>query len=58
MAKFELFEGKDNQWYWNLHANNGEIIASSEGYTSKQAAEHGIDVVKELAGEAEVEEKE
>lgn len=46
---YELFEGKDSQWYWNLKAGNGEIIASSEGYTTKQAAKNGIRSVKENA---------
>ena len=37
---------KDKKWYWNLVARNGEIIASSQGYSSKQAALKGIRAVK------------
>ena len=31
------------QWYFRLLADNGEIVAQSEGYTSKQSA---TDVLK------------
>jgi uncharacterized protein YegP (UPF0339 family) len=46
---YELFEGKDSQRYWRLKARNGEVIAISEGYTSKQSAKNGIKSVKENA---------
>lgn len=46
---YEVFKGKDSQWYWHLKAGNGEIIAVSEGYSSKQMALHGIESVKENA---------
>lgn len=42
---FQVFQGKDGQWYWRLKAANHEIIASSEGYTSKQNCLHCIDLV-------------
>lgn len=47
LPKFELFQGVNRDWYWHLKAPNGEIIASSEGYSSKQMAEHGIESVKQ-----------
>lgn len=47
MAKFEIFNGKDNQFYFRLVASNGEIIGSSEGYTQKHNATNGINSVKE-----------
>lgn len=47
--KFQVFEGQDGQFYFRLKAQNGEIILASEGYVSKQGAEHGIDSVKEHA---------
>ena len=52
---FEIFKGHDRQHYWRLKAPNGEVIASSEGYSSKQMAEHGITSVKENAALAETE---
>ena len=45
-AKFELFQGRDNQYYFRLKAGNGEIIGASEGYASKQGALNGIQSVK------------
>jgi uncharacterized protein len=39
---------------WHLRASNGEIIASSQGYKSKAAAEKGIDSVKANAPGATV----
>ncbi len=45
-AKFELFNGSDNQYYFRLKAGNGEIIGASEGYRSKQGATNGIVSVK------------
>ena len=49
MSKFELFEDKKKEWRWNLKAANGEIIATSEGYSSKAAAKKGIQSVKRNA---------
>jgi uncharacterized protein YegP (UPF0339 family) len=46
MGKFVIKKGKNNQYYFNLKARNGEKIFSSEGYTSKQACQNGIDSVK------------
>lgn len=56
-GKFELFEGTDGQWYFNLLAGNGEVIATSEGYRSKQMAERGIMSVRRNAPGALIEEK-
>jgi uncharacterized protein YegP (UPF0339 family) len=57
MGKFELFEDKSGEWRWNLKAKNGEIIATSEGYSSKQAAQKGITSVKRNAPFAKTVEK-
>ena len=54
MAKFEIFEDRAGEFRFRLVANNGETVASSEGYTQKQGCEHGISVIKEIASEAEV----
>ena len=35
------------QFMFNLHAANGEIILTSERYTAKASAQNGIDSVKE-----------
>lgn len=31
----EIFQGEDSQWYWRAKAKNGEIVATSEGYSSR-----------------------
>ena len=43
---------------FNLKANNGEIIAVSEVYTTKSACLNGIESVKKNAPDAEVVEEE
>ncbi|MGN8553959.1 UNVERIFIED_CONTAM: YegP family protein [Microbacterium sp. SLM126] len=53
-GKFELFTDKGGQWRFNLKASNGEVIASSEGYTSKSGALNGIESVKNHAPDAQV----
>lgn len=52
--KFEIFEGKDGQWYFHLRARNGEIICSGEGYTTKQNCKKGIEAIKSVAADAPV----
>lgn len=49
MSKFELFKATNGQYYFRLKAENGEIIANSEGYTSKQGALNGIAAVRRCA---------
>lgn len=51
-AKFEIYEDSNEEWRFNLKAPNGEIIAASEGYSSKQNARKGVDAVRRYAGEA------
>jgi uncharacterized protein len=46
MAKFEIFKGSDNQFYFRLKAGNGENILGSEGYTQKPSCENGIESVR------------
>lgn len=52
-AKYELYTSKNGEFRFRLKASNGEIIATSEGYTSKSAAQNGIASVKKNA-DAEV----
>ena len=54
-GKFEIFEGKNGQWYFRLKAANGQTILTSEGYTSKQGAEKGVASVKKNAVEERIE---
>lgn len=54
--KFELTENWDGEYYFNLIAPNGKIIATSEMYNSKQSAIKGINSVKKNAKIAEIKE--
>ena len=45
--RFEFWQSdKDGQWYFHLLAPNGEIIAQSQGYSSKDNCINGIKSVK------------
>ena len=58
MTKFQIYQDRKGEYRWRLRARNGEIIAdSNEGYSSKASCEHGIDLVKEQAASAEVEDQ-
>jgi uncharacterized protein YegP (UPF0339 family) len=56
-GKFELYEDKSGGFRFRLKAGNGEIIASSESYKSKAAAQNGIESVKKNAGDAAVDDQ-
>lgn len=40
-ARFDVFRGADGEFYFNLHAGNGEIVLGSEGYGTEAAALNG-----------------
>ncbi|GHC59194.1 UPF0339 protein [Alcaligenes pakistanensis] len=53
--KFVLYKDKGGEWRWRFKAANGNIICvSSEGYTSKQSAQHSIESVKKGMADAPV----
>jgi uncharacterized protein YegP (UPF0339 family) len=54
MSKFEIFKGTNGQFYFRLKAENGEIIASSEGYVSKLGAQNGVAAVRRCAPVAQL----
>ncbi len=43
--KFEIYEDVRKEWRFRLIAGNGEIVAVSEGYKTKQGAEKGTQAV-------------
>ncbi|TDK94694.1 DUF1508 domain-containing protein [Mycobacterium paragordonae] len=53
-AQFEIFQDKAGEFRFRLKAANGEVIASSQGYTTKASAQKGIDSVKANASGAAV----
>ena len=52
--KFELYVDKAKEFRFRLKAKNGQIIAVSEGYTTKASCENGIESVRKNAPEAQV----
>ena len=53
--KFEIYRDKGGSFRFRLKARNGQIIAVSEGYTTKIACENGVESVRKNAAEAEIE---
>lgn len=52
--KYEVFTDSSKEYRFNLKAANGEIIAASEGYESKEGVMNGIDAVQRSC-DAEIE---
>lgn len=57
-GKFEFWTDKAGEYRFNLKASNGEVIATSEGYKSKDSCMNGIQSVKENAPNAQIVERE
>lgn len=52
--KFELYQDKAGEYRFRLKATNGQVIATSEGYKTKDSCENGIESVKKNAPDAEI----
>ena len=52
--RFEIFKDTVGKFRFRLRAQNGEIIAESEAYDSKEGCQKGIASVKENASTAEI----
>lgn len=53
-GKFVVKKGESGKFHFNLLAGNGEIIATSQHYESKESALHGIKSVQTNAVDARV----
>ena len=51
MGKFVISTRKNGEFQFNLKASNGQVILTSEGYSSKAACENGIESVMKNAGD-------
>ncbi len=56
-GKFVVKKGTTGKFRFNLLSSNGQIVATSEAYNSKAAAQGGIRAVKKLAADAVVEDQ-
>ncbi|MBN2599545.1 MAG: YegP family protein [Candidatus Thermoplasmatota archaeon] len=53
-GKFEVWTDKAGEYRFRLKAANGEIIATSEGYSSKKSCMNGIESVMKNAPKAPI----
>lgn len=51
MGKFIISKRKNGEFQFNLLATNGQVILTSEGYTTKAACLNGVESVKKNAQE-------
>ena len=56
-AKFVVKKGSTGKFRFNLVAANGEIIATSEAYSSKASSIKGIEAVRKAAPTATVDDQ-
>ena len=55
MATFELKKSESGKFHFNLKAGNGQIVATSQMYASKESALNGIESVRKNAPVAKLE---
>ncbi len=53
-AEFEVMKNAGGKFYWRFKTGNGEIVAHSEAYETKQGCLNGINSVKKEAAAAKV----
>ncbi len=51
MGKFVITTRKNGEFQFNLKADNGQVILTSEGYTTRPACENGIESVRKNSGD-------
>lgn len=51
-ARVEVLQGESGQWRFNVHAKNGQIVLSSEQYSSEAAAVNGAVAVQTVGSDA------
>ncbi len=57
MGKFEIYKDKKGEYRWKLLAGNNQIIATGEGYSSKDGCKKGIESVKKNAPKAKIDDQ-
>jgi uncharacterized protein len=56
-GKFVLKKGTSGKFHFNLVAANGQVVATSEAYESRESALNGIESVKSNAPGAAVDDQ-
>jgi uncharacterized protein YegP (UPF0339 family) len=55
MGTFQLYRDGKQDYRWRLRARNSKIIADcGEGYESKEACAHGIELLRDWKGDLEI----
>ncbi len=57
MGKFEIYKDRKGEFRWKLLANNNQVIAIGEGYSSKAGCKNGIESVKKNAPKAKIDDQ-
>lgn len=53
-SRFEVYEDTAGEWRWRLKAGNHEVVASSEGYISKEGAIQSAEQMQGWVGNATI----
>lgn len=53
-ARYDMKEAKNGKFHWNLKAGNGQVILSSQMYSSESGAKNGIQSTMKNAPEAKL----
>lgn len=53
-GKFEVYEDKGGKYRFRLKAGNGQVIASGQGYATKESCLNGIESVRKNAPDASI----
>ncbi len=56
-GKFVIKRGSSGQYHFNLVSTNGQVVATSETYDSKESCKEGIAAVKRLAPDATIDDQ-
>jgi uncharacterized protein YegP (UPF0339 family) len=51
---FEIYRDEGGEYRWRFRADNGEIVASGEGYRRKEDCAHAVRLIKDQAPQAEM----
>lgn len=52
MSKFEIYIDAQGEYRWRLKAANGEVVAQSEGYTTRESAHESAEKMNHWANSA------
>jgi hypothetical protein len=56
-GKFVLKKGESGKFHFNLLSGNGQVVATSQSYESKESALNGIKSVQTNAPDARIEDE-